>query len=258
MDTLNVLRVIFRQPSAHYRVGFTQMHLHRTLPLPPPSTMIGFIHRLMGCKGGQTLRGFDIAVCGSYESIFYHFQTFRNQAPGKAINPAYPEASHYGMLPNRVQLLNNVYFRLYLTFDDFDRDSPLFMEKLNYPAAPFTIGRQEDLAIIEDLEIKPLHLVKKAFPQHLHLGHWATEETVEAYTLHGPVYLLGTYYRLVDGIRDFARRRFYYLEPQPLNPVKEGNTYKDPVGWIDTDKLDGQPVDIPVFFLDIDKTEHTA
>ncbi|NIM16996.1 MAG: CRISPR-associated protein Cas5 [Candidatus Aminicenantes bacterium] len=253
MEELNVLRLIFRQPTAHYRVGFTQMNLHRTLPLPPPSTLIGFIHRVMECKKGEVRRGFDIAVCGHYESIFYQYQTFRDMH--KTIKPAHKEASHYRMMPNQVQLLNNVYLRIYLRFDDFEKDAPLFMEKLNNPCFPFIIGRGEDLAVPEDNEIKPSFLIKKDFPQKLELNYWASQETVEAYKFHGPVYLLGTYYRLEEGMRNFERKRFYYIESQQINPVREGNKYKEPVGWVDIGEVDGNPEEIPVFFLGIDKTE---
>lgn len=249
MEKLNVLRLIFNQPTAHYRVGFTQMNLHRTLPLPPPSTIIGFIHRVMECKEGEAIRGFDIAVCGSYESIFYHYQTFRNM--GKSIQPAHKEASHYGMMPNQVQLLNNVYLRIYIRFDDFDKDAPRFLEKLNNPSLPFYIGRREDMAVPDDCEIKPSFLEKKDFPQSLEYGYWVSHNAVQQYGIHGAVYLLGTYYRIEEKIRNFERRRFYYIEPQPLNPVKDGNKYKDPEGWIDTCTIDDKTVDIPVFFLGI-------
>jgi CRISPR-associated protein Cas5t len=253
MEKLNVLRLIFKQPTAHYRVGFTQMHIHRTLPLPPPSTIIGFLHRVMECKEGKSIQGFDIAVCGKYESIFYHYQTFRDL--GKAIESAHKEASHHGMMPNQVQLLNNVYLRIYIRFDDFDKDAPRFLEKLNNPSLPFYLGRREDMAILEDIAIKSTYLEKKDLPQSLEYNYWVSRQSIQQYGIHGAVYLLGTYYKIEEKIRNFERRRFYYIEPQPINPVKDGHKYKDPIGWVDTYDIDGNAIDIPVFFLGINKPE---
>ena len=255
MEKLNVLRLIFKQPTAHYRVGFTQMHIHRTLPLPPPSTIIGFIHRVMECKEGDVIRGFDIAVCGSYDSIFYHYQTFRDT--GKIKDPAYKEASHYGMMPNQVQLLNNVYLRIYICFDDFDKDAPQFLEKLNNPSLPFYLGRREDMVIPEDITVKPASLEKNDFPQSINYNYWISQQTVQQYGINGAVYLLGTYYHVEEKIRNFERKRFYYIEPQPLNPIKVDNKYKDPVGWIDTCTINDKTVDIPVFFLGINEPEQS-
>jgi CRISPR-associated protein Cas5t len=253
MEKINVLRLIFNQPTAHYRVGFTQMNLHRTLPLPPPSTLIGFIHRVMECKEGETIRGFDVAVCGSHESIFYHYQTFRKF--DKLKEKAYKEA-HIGVsMLNQVQLLNNVYLRIYLKFHDFDKDAPRFLEKINNPSVPFYIGRREDMAILKDIEIKPSSLVKKKFPLSLEPSYWVSYDSVKNYGIHGAVYLLGTYYKIEEGIRNFERRRFYYIEPQLLKPVKSGKKYISPEGWMDEDGTDEMFKEIPVFFLGINEPE---
>ena len=253
MNKIDVIRLIFKQPTAHYRVGFTQQNLHRTLPLPPPSTIIGMIHNLMECENGGIIKGFDIAVCGHYESVFYQYQSFRKIFTKSKVKSAYKEAHPGVTMPNQVQMLNNVYLRIYLTFDDFDKDAPLFIEKIKNPSIPFFIGRREDLAVLENIEIMPDTLKKSEFPQRLKLNYWAAEQEVQKYRLNGPVYLLGTYYRIEDKIRNFERRRFYYIEPQPLHPIKIGNRYKDPEGWTDEDDIDGELKEIPVFFLGINR-----
>jgi len=246
---VKVIKLIFHQPVAHYRIGFTQQHLHRTLPLPPPSTILGMLYTLWGCPENKAPHRFDIAICGNYESIFYQYQLFRNIE--KLGNPAYREA-HWGLsMPNQVQLLFNVYLRIYLKFDPLDQDATRFIEAISNPRIPFYIGRREDMAVLENIEIKEETLTKSILPERIGFNYWLSQEQSEKYDLHGPVYLLGTYYHLEEGIRNFKRQRFCFIEPQPINPVKEGKQYKDPEGWIDTDEIDGKQVKIPVFFLGI-------
>lgn len=258
MDTKKVLKLVFRQPTAHYRVGFTQQHVHRTLPLPAPSTIIGMIHNLMGVKQGEQLRGFDIAVCGDYESIFYQFQLFRNI--DKPYRAPYKEVHRGTPMPNQVQLLFNVYLRIYIAFDEnFDKVNHMtrdqFIRRTANPTMPFIIGRREDLAILENLEITTADLTTADFPGKLELNHWATEKTTREYGLEGTVFQLGTFYKIEDKIRNFKRQRFYYIESQPLGPVKKGNQYENPRGWVDTIEINGQHKTIPVFFLGLNESE---
>ncbi|HLP57396.1 MAG TPA: hypothetical protein VK186_01135, partial [Candidatus Deferrimicrobium sp.] len=138
-------------------------------------------------------------------------------------------------------------------------DAPGFIKKLNNPSQPFYIGRREDMAIPVETKIQTSFLVNKIFPQTLKYGYWASRPSVQQYGIHGAVYLLGTYYKIEEKIRNFERRRFYYIEPQPLNPIKNGNKYQAPQGWVDTcvidGNTDGNTVDIPVFFLGIHEPE---
>ena len=258
MEKKKVLKLIFRQPSAHYRVAFTQQHVHRSLPLPPPSTIIGMIHNLMDCKNGESLKGFDIAICGNYESLFYQYQLFRNIH--KTYQPAYKEVHLGSPMPNQVQLLFNVYIRIYIAFDDTFNDvnqitKDKFIEKLSNPGMPFIIGRREDLAILEIREIKQSEVIFSEFPEHLLFSHWINEKMADDYGLHGPVYQLGTFYKIQEKVRNFERHRFYYIEPQPLEPKKKGNKYEEPTGWVDRTEIDGEVKNIPVFFLGLNQLE---
>ena len=258
METKDVIKLVFRQPSAHYRVGFTQMNVHRTLPLPPPSTIIGMIHNLMGCRTGERLRGFDIALCGNYESLFYQYQIFRNI--NKPSRSAYKESHPGSPMPNQVQMLFNVYLRLYIALaDNFDDVNSItkvqFIERLENPIMPFIIGRREDLAALENLDVIHSQLLYSAFPAKLEFSCWTNEEIAAEFGLKGTVYQLGTFYELKQNERHFERQRFYYIEPQPLEPKKAGNRYQDPVGWIDRMKIDGEEIEVPVFFLGLNRTE---
>lgn len=250
MNKQEVLRICLRQPCAHYRVGFTQQHLHRTLPLPPPSTIIGMIHNILGCKRGEVIRGFDIAVHGNYESVFFQYQLFRNIE--KAGKPAYKEANPWEARPNQVQLLNNVNLKIYIRFaDDFTAINKISRDDViagfKEPQMPFIIGRREDLAVPEENGIEMIAIEEKELPVKLEYNHWLNQDTARRYNLNGPLYLLGTYYKLLDRVRNFERRRFVYAEKQPIEPFKEGNRCVDPVGWMDNDT--------PLFFLEISGKE---
>ena len=64
------------QPFAHYRNPFTWNH-PRTLPLPPRSTVIGMLQRLVGDfyggKHGEKWKKLEVAIIGNHSSIFNNY-----------------------------------------------------------------------------------------------------------------------------------------------------------------------------------------
>ncbi len=278
-----ILRIHLKMPVAHWRVPFTQQHLHRTYPLPPPSTVLGMIHNLCGCKKGEVIKGIDIAIAGKYEFVFYQYQIFRNiYAPYKG---AYKE-SHPGQpMPNQVQLLGNVELFIYIK----DKGASLETQESNKkdfkfedivraflnPSMPFILGRREDIAIIEDFKVTPelyqsindpeikkeikgedvIHIEKKTPPLYLQeFSLWVDVESEYSECFHGPAYMLTTYYKIEDGIRNFTRRRYIYAEPQEIKPVRKNSRYEVPQMYIDIVKgVEGEEIEIPVCFMNIDK-----
>ena len=260
-----ILRIHLQMPVAHWRVGFTQQNLHRTYPLPPPSTVLGMIHNLMGCKRGEVITGIDIAIIGKYDFIFYQFQTFRNLY--NPSNPAYKESHIGGTMPNKVQLLGNVELYIYIKDKGIKKkEEPISFNELidafKNPRMPFILGRREDIAIIENPEedIKEISLFQKTAPLRLEeFSLWIPNESNEANFLKGPTYLLTTYYKLDEknNIRDFQRERDIYAEPQMIRPRdKEDGIYEEPKLTMDTviiknDKGKSKKIKIPVVFLGI-------
>ena len=85
---MEVLKINIYQPQAHYRMPFTYQRRH-TYPIPPYSTILGFLCNILGIKnyngnGGPNEEKFDklkktkIAICGKFEIKTTEYTWFRN------------------------------------------------------------------------------------------------------------------------------------------------------------------------------------
>ncbi|MEO0292577.1 MAG: CRISPR-associated protein Cas5, partial [candidate division WOR-3 bacterium] len=77
---MKVLRIKLYQPVANYRPHYS-MQVRHSYPLPPPSAVIGLIHRVLGMKPGstyrdegETIKGIDVAILGRYSGIGWDYQ----------------------------------------------------------------------------------------------------------------------------------------------------------------------------------------
>ncbi|MCD6484775.1 MAG: CRISPR-associated protein Cas5 [Candidatus Odinarchaeota archaeon] len=276
-----ILRIHLRMPVAHWRIPFTQQNLHRTYPLPPPSTVLGMIHNLCGCKTGEEIRGIDIAIAGRYEFVFYQYQIFRNLYKDK--KSAYKEAHRGGSMPNKVQLLGNVELYIYI------KDEGACLEKngdkvkgFNFdcivnafenPSMPFILGRREDIAIVEDIKddqstdknnnskvkedilIVNDKLVNKRLNYLKKFSIWVPEKSEYGKYFMGPVYLLPDYYMIKGNIRNFNRKWYIFAEPQPISLKEENEKFLLPgFEFVDELKFDNEDgIFLPVIFLGINR-----
>lgn len=78
-----VLRLRAYQPQAHYRIPFTYQRRH-TYPIPPYSTVIGFLCNILGLPGPHAkdvltnLRRTQIAIAGTFAAKVSEYLWFRN------------------------------------------------------------------------------------------------------------------------------------------------------------------------------------
>ncbi len=272
---MEVLKLHFILPVAHWRVSFTQNNIHRSYPLPPPSTVLGMIHKVCGCKEGEKILGIDMAVAGKYEYIFYQYQLFRNLH--NPVRHAYKEAHPGGPMPTQVQLLGGVELYIYLRVENNiisnkENEKVLSLEKIKNcfenPSAPFIIGRREDIAILEGFEI--IQLKKVSLPFSLQkFSCWVNIKHKSG--LRGVTYLIPFYYDKVeiktknkkDIIRNFEKIRCIYAEPQMIslinNEVPEG--YVDEIVIKKEEKKSNkkekeEPLKLPVFFLKLNEEKN--
>ena len=254
-----ILRIHLRMPVAHWRIPFTQQNLHRTYPLPPPSTVLGMIHNLCGCKTGEVIKGIDIAIAGRYEFVFYQYQIFRNLYKDK--KSAYKEAHRGGSMPNKVQLLGNVELYIYIKDEGAclekkgEQENEFFdriVDAFRNPSMPFILGRREDIAIVEDIK-ENIQLTEREMPLYTKIPLWVPEEKTEELGLHGVSYLLPTYYNLENGIRNFERNWYVYVESQPVDLNANDEIPKCLVDTVELEKENRKmKIQIPVVFLGID------
>ena len=275
---MEVLRLVFNQPTANYRKPFSQANVLHSFPLPPPSTVLGMIHNVCGLKDGEVIPNLDLAIYGKYESVTYHYQQLRNlYKPGS--EKGRPAGRHPGgTMPVRVQLLVNVNLIIYIRTtevkeEDKNRFKEMCGDKLHFktlteikncfdnPSAPFIIGRREDLAILCDKpEIIRINssdnlTLRLEVPCWFRIDKKSNHNEVN---LQGIPYLLNTYYKKVRikveqeeyEIRDFSKIRCIYAEEQELGVIFQNGKYCIPKGYIDTD------YNLPLFFLNISEVSN--
>jgi len=165
MSLLKAIRLKIYQPQAHYRIPFTYQRRH-TYPIPPYSTVIGFLCNVLGYDGMpaeyKELRKIKISIASCFRSKTTEYIWFRNIDKSAHVN-------RFGTIENRIigghiehiggqspiliDILNDVRLVIHLVHED-----ELFLEfirsSLENPTRRLEvlhIGRAEDWIVIEEL-----------------------------------------------------------------------------------------------------------
>lgn len=160
------LRLRIYQPQAHYRVPFTYQRRH-TYPIPPYSTLIGFLCNLLGIDDQEKeeykkLKAIKISIAGRFESKTTEYTWFRNLSKSAHVERFGSVANRSigghiehigGQSPILIDVLNDVRLVIHLAHEDRS-----FLEhirsSLENPARRLEIlhlGRAEDWIVIEEL-----------------------------------------------------------------------------------------------------------
>ncbi|NMA75080.1 MAG: type I-B CRISPR-associated protein Cas5 [Bacteroidales bacterium] len=152
---MQAIKVKLYQNMVNYRKP-TSFQLKETYPLPPPSTVIGMVHNLCGFTEYHDM---DVSIQGKYYSKVndlytvyefknaYKFEKGRHQL----------ETGGYGIARGvaTVELLVDVNLLLHIIPREqslVERIKAAFLQPIDYPS----LGRREDLALIEDVEVVEL------------------------------------------------------------------------------------------------------
>ena len=230
---MKVLKIKIYQPHAHYRIPFTYQRRH-TYPLPPYSTIIGFLCNVLGIRNYKNegepcenenyhkLKKMKISICGTFGSKTTEYIWFRNLAlagdSGHIRRFGYPQNRYVsehiehigGQIPVSIDILNDVRLWIYLYHEDenFLGKIKSSIETPQNRIYPLHLGRAEDWIVIEELKLnfeinesgigknfkKFLWVPEKIYPKDLNFNF----EKVE-----GILYKLPTFYSLKNGVRDF-------------------------------------------------------
>ncbi|CUT04199.1 type I-B CRISPR-associated protein Cas5b [Candidatus Chrysopegis kryptomonas] len=226
------LKLKIYQPQAHYRIPFTYQRRH-TYPIPPYSTVIGFLCNVLGirnykndrepCKNQNCncdyhkLKKIKISICGTFESKTTEYIWFRNLSKESHISRfGYPQNRYVsghiehpgGQMPVSIDILNNVRLWIYLYHEERE-----FLEKIKSSIEnpqkriyPLHLGRAEDWIVIEELNF--IDLKETGIGGNFKKFIWIPKETFpknqfDFEKVEGILYKLPTFYSLKNGIRDF-------------------------------------------------------
>lgn len=171
MRTMKALRIKIFQPTAHYRLPFTYQRRH-TYPIPPYSTVIGFLFNNIGIdyQGNEQfekLKECKLSISGRFESKLTEYTWYRNLS--KSAHEGYygsteireknGEIDHVGgQSPMHIDVLENMHLNLHIVSQDEDFMNVLKNSLSNplHRLETLHLGRAEDWIVYEAIDVVEL------------------------------------------------------------------------------------------------------
>lgn len=203
---MKILKLNLFQETVCYKKPFA-FKVAETYPLPPYSTIIGMLHKILGAKPGEYFP-MNISVQGEFESIFSNYQTLR----------MYKGKGEVTSMPRNVHQLLNVTLIVHIQAED-DIMYQLYHNIIS-GAETFTLGRNEDLVRIDGVKIVETSLIGKAkFIQH---NCYVPMDKSAYEDIKGIHYRLNTIYTKENGIRKWKKIDVKYVEASRNEYVENG------------------------------------
>lgn len=159
---MKVIKCKIYQNMPNYRKP-NSFQLKETYPLPPPSTVIGMIHNLCGYEAYQPM---DISIQGKYYSKIndlYTVYEFGNQKYEKGRHQLGVKDGDRMIGITRgvatAELLIDVELLIHIKPEDEGQIEEIY-DALKYPREYPSLGRREDIALIDEVEIVELREVQ--------------------------------------------------------------------------------------------------
>lgn len=191
---MEILKLKLYQETACYKKPFATK-IAETYPLPPYSTVIGMVHKIIQAEPGEYFP-MNISVQGEYESIFSNYQNLR-MYKGKDKVTAMPRNVH--------QLLNiNLIIHIQAENEIIDK---IYHNIIN-GIESFTLGRSEDLVRIDEIKIlKDVEEVEEiAIRKSAYIPEYMSNR------VDGINYRLNTTYQIKENIRQWNKVNVKYVE----------------------------------------------
>ncbi len=264
-----VLRIKIYQPSANFRISFGVKRKY-TYPIPPYSTIIGFLCNVNGIKEQNErflkfFNGIGMSVLGDFSTISSEFIWFRNLEKDQhkrrfGSTDSRIQSNQYehigGIMPTKVDVLNDLRLIIYLSHHDYQVLDEI-KENLFTLSKRFDVlhlGRAEDWIVLESIDY--VDLVEEEYAGNFRYFTWITRESIskeyqEYYeNLDYNAYIVPSIYKIRDG-----RRVFKFVEAKLVEklipPIEIGKKIRC---LVDEIQEEGQNKKIPVFlhFLSFD------
>lgn len=134
---MKILKMKLFQETVCYKKPFA-FKVGETYPLPPYSTIIGMMHKILDAKSGEYFP-MDISIQGNYENIFNNYQTLRTYKKDTVTT-----------MPRNINMLFNVNLMLHIKAED-DIIDKIYNNVLS-GTTQLVIGRNEDFARLDEIK----------------------------------------------------------------------------------------------------------
>ncbi len=228
-----VLRIEIFQPTAHYRIPFSQKKVKNTYPLPPYSTVKGLLANLLKIDKGireitnnpnqeliLKLKEIKMAILGNFKYKTEDYTWVRNLEVNQHIKRfgdlknriLNSEVEHPGgQSPVIINTLNEVKIYIYL-WHPYEKFLEEIEKRFLNPSErndPLHLGRSEDFIIIEN--IKHITIKIDQIENNFKTFFWIPEKPFtwdenvhfNFEEIRGLLYRIPTFYRIVDQKREF-------------------------------------------------------
>lgn len=262
---MKALLIKIYQPTAHYRMPFTYQRRH-TYPIPPYSTVIGFLCNMLGIdyQGNELyekLKRCKLSISGKFEQKLTEYIWFRNLSKKShekhfgsiETREKNGEINHIGgQSPMRIDVLENMHLNIHIAGDE---EFLLELEKcLQNPVNRLEtvhLGRAEDWLVFES--IKMVDLKESEKDRNYNHFFWIPQQiwTFESIDFDfdnadGLFYNLPVFATIKDYEKTYnrhAERSFSYMRSKINDGAIMGMEY-----------LYDKQSDIPVFLADLSRS----
>lgn len=189
------------QEKAVFRTPYS-MEVIETYPLPPYSTILGFIHNMLSCS--QTINGINVSVQGRYGNLNREFVRFHKYEEDKTEGIPYPII---------ITSLIDLELVIHIKMPNTDFHNNLLESLHNPPHFPY-MGRPEDLIVnievIEDEEIEFDPSITEKGELTLMYNSYVQFDLAKTLEIEGIYYIVPAYYQLVKKSRG-KRKKIYEI-----------------------------------------------
>lgn len=261
---MKALLIKIYQPTAHYRMPFTYQRRH-TYPIPPYSTVIGFLCNMLGInyQGNEQyeqLKRCKLSISGRFEQKLTEYIWFRNLSKKShenffgsiEIREKNGEINHIGgQSPMRIDVLENMHLNIHIVGNEnFLSELETYLHNPVNRLEIIHLGRAEDWVVFETIQLVKLKKSDRDknynhffwIPQYLDI---ANEITFNFDKAEGLFYNLPVFSTIKDYDKTYdrnAKRSFSYMRSKLNDGAIIGMEY-----WYD------EQSDVPVFLADLDK-----
>ena len=188
---MNIIKLKLFQETACYKKPFA-FKVAETYPLPPYSTVIGMLHKVLQAQNGEYF-DMNISIQGEYEGIFSNYQNLR----------MFKASGEVTAMPRNVHQLLNVNLIIHVQADD-EIIEKIYKNMLEGQET-VTLGRNEDLVRIDEIKIIPeTQMVTIQLANH--------SAYIPGHDVSGIKYRLNTVYTKENDIRKWQKVDVTYIE----------------------------------------------
>lgn len=209
---MRALKIKIYQETVCYKKPYA-FKVTETYPLPPYSTVIGMLHRILGASAGE-YHEMDISVQGNYEGIFTAYNTTR-----------FYKGDNITSMPLNVHMLYGVNLIIHVVSDD-ETLKNIYNGFKEYNSA-FTLGRNEDLARVDEIKFVNLDNIEIDEDDEDEISLKNCFYIPEKYNtiLNGINYKINKVYKVKNNLRQWEKVKVTYVEAG--ESLEEGQYYKD-------------------------------